>query len=354
MRRLTAVLAFVLVAACGGDTGGVTTTAAGGESTTTSVSTTAPAETTTTTTTIAVATGPLRGFSISPQDSSAEAFAGFLELVEESSTLLEWVGDGFEWADDPGTPDITIQLAAQAGVEPITIGGWVRTEDGSLLRPLDETNFETYVEAARGYAGEHSPRYMGFGVEIDTHWREFPDQWERSTELFDAVAAAIHEASPDTHVFVVFQLERLRGMQGGLFGGENSDDLAAWHLLDDFPEADLIGFTTYPGIVFESPADIPDDYYTSIAGHTSKPVIFSEMGWHAGGDFGPWSGSEEHQAEFVERFPALIDGLDVEFYTWSFLFDQPVPGVFGTMGLFTSDGTPRPAWDTWLEMGDGR
>lgn len=351
MRRCAPVLVFVLVAACGGDTGGATTTttAADGSATTSSPTTSAPGSTTTTT---VVPAEPLRGFSISPQDSSAEAFAGFLQLVEESSTSLEWVGDGFEWADDPGTPDITIQLAAQAGVEPITIGGWARTEDGSLLRPLDEANFQMYVEAACGYAAEHSPRYMGFGVEIDTHWREFPDQWERSTELFDAVAHAIHEASPDTRVFVVFQLERLRGMQGGLFGGENFEDLAAWHLLDDFPDADLIGFTTYPGIVFESPDDIPADYYTSISEHTPKPVVFSEMGWHAGGDFGPWSGSEEHQAEFVERFPSLIEGLDVEFYTWSFMFDQPIPGVFETMGMFTPDGTPRPAWDAWLALGN--
>lgn len=351
MRRRMALVAILLVSACGGETSSSTSsTTSTGATDTTGVSTTSTTVTTTTTTTTSLPSGPLRGFSISPQDSSAEAFTGFLELLAESSALLEWVGDGFEWADDPGTPDITIQLAAQAGVEPITIGGWARTEDGSLIRPLDDGNFDMYVEAARGYAADHTPRYMGFGVEIDTHWREFPDQWERSTELFDAVAGAIHGASADTLVFVVFQLERLRGMQGGLFGGENSEDLAAWHLLDDFPEADLIGFTTYPGIVFESPDDIPADYYTSIAEHTSKPVLFSEMGWHAGGDFGPWSGSEEHQAAFIELFPSLIEGLDVEFYTWSFMFDQPIPGVFETMGLFTADGTARPGWDAWLGL----
>lgn len=347
--RLSIALALT-VAACGGASGATTTTTAtaGSSSSTTVASTTSDAPTTTS---AAQADGLRRGFSISPPDYTAEGFQDFLDRLAESATLLEWVGDGYEWAADDGSPEVTIALADQAGVEPITIGGWTRTEDGSLLRSLDEEAIGTYVDAARAFAARHRPRFMGFGVEIDTHWREFPDQWEESTALFGAVADAIHDASPDTKVLIVFQLERLRGLQGGLFGGENSDDLAAWQLLDDFPEADVIGFTTYPGLVFETPQDMPDDYYSSITEHTDKPVAFTEMGWQAGGDFAGWSGSEEKQAAFVERFPQMIDRVDVEFYTWSYLFDQPIPGTFETMALVTSDGTERLAWEAWLANG---
>lgn len=292
---------------------------------------------------------PLFGFSISPPDTSTEGFTAFLDRLGESSSLLEWVGDGFEWTEG-GTPDVTVALAGQVGVEPITIGGWTRTEDGSLLRPLDDATVTGYVEAARAFAARHLPGYMGFGVEVDTHWREFPDDWEASTALFAAVAGAVHEASPTTQMVVVFQLERLRGLQGGLFGGENSEALAAWHLLDDFPDADVIGFTTYPGLVFESPAAMPDDYYAAIGERTSKPIAFTEMGWQAGGEFGAWSGSDAHQAEFITRFPSSIDGLDVEFVTWSYLFDQPIPGPFGTMALVTAGGVERPGWDAWLGL----
>lgn len=341
--RVVAGAVAVVIASCGGTAPSTTTVAP----TASTGITTSSSTSTTTSTSMPAPPMPLRGFSISPQDSTAEAFAGFLDLLEESSTLLEWVGDGFEWAEG-GTPDVTVQLAAQAGVEPITIGGWTRTEDGSLVRPLDDATIAVYVDAAAGFAARHTPQYMGFGVEIDTHWREFPERWEESTALFASVADAIHEASPGTSVIVVFQLERLRGLQGGLFGGENSPDLAAWDLLDDFPAADVIGFTTYPGLVFESPDAMPGDYYAEIADHTDKPIAFTEMGWQAGGDFGDWSGSEGNQSRFVARFPDLIDGLDVAFFTWSFMFDQPFPGTFGTMGMFTADGRARPAWDVWL------
>ncbi len=262
--------------------------------------------------------------------------------------MLEWVGDGLAWASEAGTPDVAVGLSASIDVEPITIGGWTRTEDGSLLRPLTDENVAAYVDAARSFAARHRPALIGFGVEIDTHWREFPEQWEDSTALFAEVADAIHRASPDSQVFVAFQLERLRGMQGGLFGGENDDALAAWHLVDDFPTADLIVFTTYPGLVFDTVADIPNDYYSSILEFVDRPIGFSEMGWPAGGDLGVYSGTPEDQADFVSRFPELIEGLDVAFYTWSFLFDQPIGPPFDSMGLFDEDGSARPGWDGWL------
>jgi hypothetical protein len=45
-----------------------------------------------------------------------------------------------------------------------------------------------------------------------------PEGYDEFVELFAEVYGAVKEASPETSVFTVFQLERMKGLWGGLFG----------------------------------------------------------------------------------------------------------------------------------------
>ena len=305
------------------------------------------------TTTTALPDRPLRGFSLSPRSYDQAGLAEFFAAAADGD-FVERVGDVIEWEGSAGTALGLVDAAAdERGMASISITGVFDVADGSLLRPLDHATFDRYIAAARSYAAARQPEYLGLGVEIDTQWRTHPEDFDRFVELFTAVAGAVHEVSPETRMLTAFQLERLSGMQGGIFGGDNDPSLAAWDLIDRFPDADVIGFTTYPGLVFASPADLPDDYYRSIGAHTGgRPIAFTEMGWQAAGDFGEYSGSEQEQAEFVARFAELTAGVDVAFSTWSFLYDQTAPGPFASMGLLRSDGLARPAWDAWRAAGE--
>ena len=339
---------FVLVA-CGGTT--TTTSSASSTTTATTGATTVTTGETTTSSSAPEPEAPLRGFSLSPQSYEAEEFTGFFELAAAHGDIVERVADIVEWEEAPGAAVTVVQgLAAQFGYLPLSVGGVFDVDTGELLRPIDDATFDRYVAAARGFAERHQPPFLGLGVEIDTQWRTHPDEFDRFVELFAAVADAVHTASPETLVFTTFQLERFSGMQGGIFGGSNDPGQAEWELIDRFPDADIIGFTTYPGLVFASPDDIPEDYYRRLGGLTGgRPIAFTEMGWQAGGSFGPYSGTPESQDRFVERFGELTEGVDVAFFVWSFLFDQAVPAPFDTMGLIAADGTPRPAWERWSE-----
>lgn len=334
---------LLLLASCGGETSG---TGAAPTTTTAAPPTTAAA----TTTTEAAPTAPLRGFSLSPRSYEGDDFVGFFELAAAHGDIVERVADALEWEEGPGAAVTVVQeLAAQYGYEPVSVGGIFDVNDGELIRPLDQATFDRYVTAATGFAERHHPRFLGLGVEVDTQWRTHPDEFDRFVELFAAVAEAVHRVSPDTMVFTTFQLERLSGLQGGLFGGDNDPDLAAWELIGRFPDADAIGFTTYPGLVFPDPDDLPDDYYTRLSGFTGgRPILFTEMGWPASGSFGEFSGTPERQARFVERFGELTVGVDVVFYVWSFLFDQDIPAPFANMGLIAADGTERAGWHAWV------
>lgn len=294
------------------------------------------------------ATGPLRGFTLSPRTFEGTDFTEFFDLAARHGDAVGRVSDILEWGDRDSALAVVDLLAEEYGYLSISITGVSSTETGHLLRPIDDTAFDALVAAATTYAQRVRPPYLGLGVEVDTLYAADPAGFERFVDLFDAVATEVHRVSPNTGMLTVFQLERMSGNHSGIFGGVDDPGQATWELIDRFPNADVIGFSTYPGLVHPSPDDIPDDYYRRLADRTGdRPIAFTEMGWHAAGDYGPYSGSEEKQARYVERFPELIWGLDVEFYLWAFLFDQPAHEPFDTMGLLRSDGTARAAWDVW-------
>jgi len=139
----------------------------------------------------------------------------------------------------------------------------------------------------------------------------------------------------------------MRGLGGGLFGGVNDDSRSQLSLLDDFPDADLLAFTTYPCLVFTDPSEIPVDYNTGILEHMDKPVAFTEVGWFRE-DIPGWESGPEEQAEFIDRFFELTGDVEPVMVVWSFLYDQSVQRPFDTMGLLDAEEAHTEAWDAWL------
>ncbi|MEX0827012.1 MAG: hypothetical protein WD184_09730 [Acidimicrobiia bacterium] len=296
---------------------------------------------------------PFRGFSLSPVDYEGNSLVEFLETAAANGEAIERVGDILEWEEPPSSGLAVVDgLAAKYGYFPLSITGVFNVDDGVLLRLIDDETFDRYVTAARSYAANCRPPYLGLGVEIDSQWRLRPQDFDRFAELFAAVAVAVDEVSPDTEMFTSFQLERISGMLGGLFGGVNDPELALWTLIDRFPDADIIAFTTYPGLVFSDPAEIPEDYYSRLNDYAGgRRIAFTEMGWQSAGEYGAYSGSEEKQLAFVTRFHELIEDADVAFYIWSFLYDQQVQGPFASMGLVDRALRPKAAWWEWQSQG---
>ena len=171
---------------------------------------------------------------------------------------------------------------------------------------------------------------------------ESPADFNEYVDFYNELYDAIKEVSPDTKVFTVFQLERVKG----LTMWEIEKNEAHWELIDLF-ESDLIAFTTYPGLFYRDPSDIPDDHYSEINYYTSKPVAFTEIGWHSEASPQGWESSEQEQAEFIESFFRLTNDIDMKIAIWSFLYDPDIIEPFRSMGLRRADGTARPAWDVW-------
>lgn len=285
----------------------------------------------------------LRGVAFTPRGSDT---AGFFSLASKSFDTVAWHGD---WQDLGGNhaPATILTLANQNHLTPVILTG-THTDAGGgkvvAIRPIDAAN---YKQMAVDFAKQYKPPYFGLGNEVNRIYASQPADFEVLVGLFNDTAAAIKAVSPNTKVFTVFQLEQLKGLNGGLFGGVNDPSKAQWQLLDRFNQADIIAFTTYPGLIYHDPSQIPADYYSEIATHSTKPVAFSEVGWSAGQMASGWDSTPTTQNDFAKRFLQMTESLKPVFSDWLALYDPSTKPPFNLMGLYDNQGQPRPAFDTW-------
>jgi len=289
---------------------------------------------------------PLKGVSLSPRSFSSEDFTQFFVEAKQAGDIVMWAGDWNELAGE-GSPKVVTELAPAQGYTPLVEVTYYTQGTGQLIRPLDDATKQRYKESAVAFAGKYKPEYLGFGIETNIMAEKSPEDFEEFVVFYNEVYDAVKEKSPDTKVFTVFQLEKMKGCT---FWQENSCDsgMAEWDMLGRF-KTDMAVFTTYPCLVYKDPADIPADYYTEISRHTTKPVAFTEIGWHSASYPPGWESNESEQADYVERFFGLTEGMDVEVMVWSFLYDQETEKPFDSMGLRNGDGTEKPAWSEWVE-----
>lgn len=293
----------------------------------------------------------LKGLSFSPKSFGGSGITDFFDKAKLLEGAVTWAGDWQNIANKSGGPSLVISKSESNDLLPITIVG-THTDAGQgivkAIRPLTDTLKTSYVQNVTDFATSEKPAYMGLGIEINRIYESSVMDYQWFVDLFNKSVLAIRAASPDTKVFTTFQLERIKGLKGGLFGGQNNEAANNWSLLDDFGSADLFGFTSYPGLIYHSPADIPSEYYTSITAHTSKPILFSELGWPAGDVATGWNSTPVQQQQFVSRFFELTKAIESQVNIWSFLYDPETVVPFNTMGLYSSEGTERAAWQEFL------
>ena len=297
--------------------------------------------------TSAPAARPLKGASLTPRSNTPDDFTRFFDEAAKAGSVIRWAGDWEQLGQETAAPAVIAEISRQKGFIASFDTGVYSVSDRRLFRSLTLEQHQAYVRSAATFAEKHKPAYLALGVEVDIFAEALPEDFAKFAVLFADTYDAMKVVSPKTQVYTVFQLEHLRGLRGGLFGGTNDESQAQWDLIDLFPKADLVGFTTYPGLVFGNPAEIPDGYYQELIRRTKKPIAFVEVGWPHTQDIPGWESSEAEQSAFASRFFRLINGLDTELAIWAFVYDQPSALAFEQQGLYRPDGSPRPALDAW-------
>ncbi len=282
-----------------------------------------------------------------PDSSDADWVAFFAALPGLGGT----VGNYSQLADLEKNQEVGVA----AGLEVLPVTGFHRDLDGGLAVTVDfgaPAQRDAFVQTLLAFVAEYRPSYLGVGNEVNRVWEEDPSAYAAWVEALPELVAAVHQVSPGTRVFATFQYEFLRGLDR-ITGEQRTED---WSPLEAAaPYLDLVAFTSYPYFAFESPEDVPDDYYAAIAEHTDRPVGFTELGWPSapilpllGSSLEGLGGSPSEQAEFIRRLGSLLAGIEPAFAMWVWAYDTPAVGpTFESLGLSAVDGTAKPALEAW-------
>lgn len=290
----------------------------------------------------------LIGVGLSPRSAQPYDIIDFFKIAKGAGNTLVWTGDWKEFEYARGFPTLLVEQCYLNGLTAVIEVTAFNPSGGKLLRSLDEKTQQKYVAGAADFASRYQPRYLGLGADSDALYTRSPADFDKFVKLFDRTYDAVKAVSPSTKIFTSFQLENMKGLNGGLRGGANDPSKNLWSLLAKFPRADLIAFHTYPGMVYQTPAELPADYFTGIKAYTTKPLAICGTGWQSAEGVSGWPGSEALQAEYVQVFFSHSGDLNTEFSVWSYLYDPvAMAEPFRSMGLLRTDGSPRPAWHVW-------
>ncbi|MEO8396168.1 MAG: hypothetical protein ABI700_24450, partial [Chloroflexota bacterium] len=223
--------------------------------------------------------------------------------------------------------------------------------------PFDDpqmlARFNALIDAALPKFGKYV-RYLAIGNEVDVYLANHPQEWAAYKTFYDGVVAHLHEVAPQIQVAVTVTYD-------GLLHHTDEIDQLNEH-------SDAFSVTYYPlGAGFS--ADNPDapltDFPKIVEMAHGLPVLLQEVGYPSADLL---HSSEDEQVEFVKSvFAAWKSAGDAIPYLNYFLlhdFNEDLctafEGYYGikephfhaylcTLGLRQADGTPKLAWQTFVD-----
>jgi hypothetical protein len=205
--------------------------------------------------------------------------------------------------------------------------------------------------------------YLSVGNEVNDYFISHPEEVVPYAAAFDQTRAALHRDHPDLPVGIVFAYH-------------DAETQGTLEMVRQLNQGDFIAFTLYlynQGFHFtREPALIGEYLDKMIDLADGTPIAIVETGWSTAAELG---GTEADQAEYVRQvFTALVQRADhFHFISWFTLHDsrrghcaeqaltffepgtepgpefmEPFVTFLCHFGLRHPDGTPKPAWDVWV------
>jgi hypothetical protein len=281
--------------------------------------------------------------------------AGDVVLIQRTPPWAELLGGSVSPETDAAT-EREVQLAQENGLDIFvaidpTDPASGRSDLADLPEDLAGARFgddrvrDALLTYARYVATSYRPRYLAFGVEINSYQRAQPEDFERFVILYHEVYDAVKEISPDTLVFPTFQLEDMHG-----FLPVDAPHQPQWYLLNRFGgDLDILAVSSYPRSVFSSVDHLPLDYFTRLEAY-DRPIALVSTGYPSAPE--PDEGTEALQASYLLRMLDYAQKLSMSLVVWfvsqdpTFTGDAPYDRL-QHLGLRQQDGTPKQAWHIW-------
>lgn len=185
-----------------------------------------------------------------------------------------------------------------------------------------------------------------------------------STSIYNGVKQAANEVAEEIRAYdadvklsISVQVDHAWGkLAGGTYQGVAQD-------FTDFPFIEELGLSSYPYFAYNSPDELPLNYYSKIIEDNTLPVFVSEGGWSSASVTTPertFVSSPQLQANYITMHGKLLDhvqatavfqlaftDIDIE----SLPPDVPDNiGYFVFLGLVDETFTPKPALSAWDKL----
>jgi hypothetical protein len=171
----------------------------------------------------------------------------------------------------------------------------------------------------------------------------------------NAAATAVRSFDANVKMSVSVQVDYAWGKISGLpYIGVDQD-------LKDFPFLQELGLSSYPYFNFNSPDQIPDNYYSRLVDGKNLSVMVTEGGWTSaqisGFNGGPISGSPLLQQMYIERQAILLTQAKATAWFQLTFTDIDLSALppstpanlqyFTDIGLVDTTFQPKPALSSW-------
>lgn len=203
-----------------------------------------------------------------------------------------------------------------------------------------------------------APEHLGLALETNLIRAAAPAAIYNGVKQAASLAAQdIRLVNPNVKLSVSIQAEHAWGkLAGGPYQGIAVD-------FADFPFMEELGISSYAYLGFDSPEEIPTDYYSRLIEGKDISAFVSEGGWTSESvttDTRTFISSPEIQRRYFLRHAQLLSGISATAYfqlTFTDIDLNHLPGdappnitYFAYLGLVDKSFQPKPALEIWDEI----
>jgi hypothetical protein len=224
----------------------------------------------------------------------------------------------------------------------------LRAAGRSITEPAVQRLYRDYLLAVDR---KLAPEVIGLVAESNLIRVAAPGLYPAIRQTANDTAAALHAAGSRASLMASVQVETAWGRLVGSapYVGIEAD-------FADFPFMQMLGLSSYPYFGWNTPEDLPLDYYQRLLAGRNVPVMVVEGGW-ASASAGSIASSPDRQARYIARHATLLDAVGARGWLQLQFADidlaavpPPLPAnlpLFASIGLADSNFVAKPALAAW-------
>jgi hypothetical protein len=105
------------------------------------------------------------GVSLSPKSYQPPDFSEFFLKARQAGNIVSWAGDWYDLGAAGKAPEVVAELASTYNYTPLIQAQFFTQSTGQLLRSLNDTVKQNYMDKAVQFASKYKPEYLALGIE---------------------------------------------------------------------------------------------------------------------------------------------------------------------------------------------